>query len=105
NCLLITIPLQVFQQASQLLRFPSKLIALEVRDLKEPWQSLIEIRPAQDLLDLLANPFVIGNGVGPARDEESLEELAESVIEEIEGLEIQPTCYEKGDVIEIIDAK
>src|SRR5260370_34424690 len=81
-------PLQVFQQTSQLLRFPSNLIALEVRNLKEPWQSLIEIRQAQDLLDLLANPFVIGNGVGPARDKHSLEERADGVIEAIEGLEI-----------------
>jgi hypothetical protein len=66
---------------------------------------LIESRSAKKLLDQLANPFVIGNGVGTVRDEESLEELAECVIEAMEGLEKQPTWHEKGDVIELVDAK
>src|SRR5215467_7402782 len=94
-----------FYERAQLLCLLGNLITLEVRNFKELWKALVEVRHAQDLFNLLANPFVVGNRIGPVRDEEGLEELAESIIKAIEGLEIQPTFNKEGNVIEIVDAK
>src|SRR6266542_2995440 len=92
------------EQAPELLRLPRQLRALEARDLEERRQLPVELRQPQDLLDLLADPLVVGDRVGAARDEERLQELAERVVEAVERLEVQAPLDEERDVVEVVAA-
>lgn len=91
-----------FQQALQGDGFLGDLPALEVPDLQQPRQLGVEFGQAQDLLHLLADPFVVGDGVGVPGDEQRLQELLEGVVETIEGLEVQPTLDVERDVVQVV---
>ena len=64
----------------------------------------VELGQVQNLHYLLANPLVIGDGIGAAGDEEGLEEFREGRVESLEGLEIEFAPNVNRDVVEVIAA-
>jgi len=64
----------------------------------------VQLRKSQDLLHLLADPLVVGNGIRPPGDEHRLEDLAVGIVLAVEGLEVEPAGHESRTVLQAVEA-
>lgn len=91
-------------QPVQQYRFMGQCIALKMLDFKEASQLHVNIRHAQYIDHLFANPFVIGDGVGAVRNEERLEKFTGGVPQPLHCLKMETARDIKINVFKVVDA-
>ncbi len=93
-----------FKQLLNFFGLGGDFVAFKVLNLKEMRQLRIQLRQFQDLLNLLANPFIIRKRINAARNEEGLQEFTIGIVKPVERLEIQFALEIGRNLMQVIEA-
>src|SRR4029453_1653085 len=87
----------LLDEVTQGLRLGFERAALEAVELEKCGEPCVQLRQAEVVDDLLANPLVVGDRVRTARDVQTEEEALERSIEAVERLEVEVAAEQPGD--------